>query len=29
MDISFLGLSKKEIKNMNKGKVGDPFEYST
>ena len=29
MDISFLGSSKKEIKNMNKGKVGDPFEYSS
>ena len=28
MDISFLGLSKKEIKNMNKGKVGAAFEYS-
>ena len=28
MDISFLGSSKKEIKNMNKGKVGAPFEYS-
>ena len=28
MDISFLGSYKKEIKNMNKGKVRDPFEYS-
>ena len=28
MDISFLGKDKKEIKNMNKGKVGAPFEYS-
>ena len=28
MDISFLGSSKREIKNMNKGKVGAPFEYS-
>ena len=28
MDISFLGSSKKEIKNMNKGKVGMAFEYS-
>ncbi len=28
MDISFLGSSKREIKNMNKGKVGSPFEYS-
>jgi hypothetical protein len=28
MDISFLGSSKKEIKNMNKGKVGAAFEYS-
>ena len=27
MDISFLGSDKKEIKNMNKGKVGAPFEY--
>jgi hypothetical protein len=27
MDISFLGSSKKEIKNVNKGKVGAPFEY--
>jgi hypothetical protein len=28
MDISFLGSDKNEIKNMNKGKVGAPFEYS-
>jgi hypothetical protein len=28
MDIGFLGSSKGEIKNMNKGKVGAPFEYS-
>ena len=28
MDISFLGSAKKEIKNMNKGKVGAAFEYS-
>lgn len=28
MDIGFLGSSKREIKNMNKGKVGAPFEYS-
>src|SRR6476469_7491513 len=28
MDISFLGSSKKEIKNMNKDKVGAAFEYS-
>jgi hypothetical protein len=28
MDISFLGSSKREIKNMNKDKVGAPFEYS-
>jgi hypothetical protein len=28
MDISFLGSSKREIKDMNKGKVGAPFEYS-
>jgi hypothetical protein len=28
MDISFLASSKREIKNMNKGKVGAPFEYS-
>jgi hypothetical protein len=27
MDISFLGSSKREIKNMNEGKVGAPFEY--
>jgi hypothetical protein len=27
MDISFLGSSKREIKNMNKGMVGAPFEY--
>jgi hypothetical protein len=29
MDISFLKSTKKEIKNMNKGKVGAPFEYSS
>jgi hypothetical protein len=29
MDIGFLGSSKMEIKNMNKGKVGAPFEYSS
>ena len=29
MDISFLGSDKREIKNMNKGKVGAPFEYSS
>jgi hypothetical protein len=29
MDISLLRSSKKEIKNMNKGKVGAPFEYSS
>jgi Transposase DDE domain len=29
MDISFLGSSKREIKDMNKGKVGAPFEYSS
>ena len=29
MDIGFLGSSKREIKNMNKGKVGAPFEYSS
>ena len=29
MDISFLGSYKKEIKNMNKGKVGAAFEYSS
>ena len=29
MDISFLESSKKEIKNMNKGKIGAPFEYSS
>ena len=29
MDISFLESSKKEIKNMNKGKIGSPFEYSS
>ena len=30
MDISFLGLDKREIKNMNKGKVrSTPFEYSS
>jgi DDE family transposase len=28
MDISFLQSSKREIKNMNKGKIGAPFEYS-
>ena len=28
MDISFLRSYKKEIKNMNKGKVGAAFEYS-
>lgn len=28
MDISFLGSSRKEIKKMNDGKVGAPFEYS-
>ena len=28
MDISFLPSSKREIKNMNKGKIGAPFEYS-
>ena len=28
MDISFLGSSKREIKKMNDGKVGAPFEYS-
>ncbi|HET7391525.1 MAG TPA: transposase, partial [Nitrososphaeraceae archaeon] len=28
MDIIFLQSSKREIKNMNKGKVGAPFEYS-
>ena len=28
MDISFLRSSNAEIKNMNKGKVGAPFEYS-
>jgi len=28
MDISFLESSKKEIKNMNKGNIGGPFEYS-
>src|SRR5215467_1772565 len=28
MDISFLRSSIREIKNMNKGKVGAPFEYS-
>jgi hypothetical protein len=28
MDISFLRSSKKEIKKMNEGKVGAPFEYS-
>jgi len=28
MDISFLRSPIREIKNMNNGKVGDPFEYS-
>jgi hypothetical protein len=28
MDTSFLKSAKREIKNMNKGKVGAPFEYS-
>jgi hypothetical protein len=28
MDISFLRSSNREIKNMNKGMVGAPFEYS-
>ncbi|MFZ0512228.1 MAG: IS5 family transposase [Candidatus Nitrosopolaris sp.] len=28
MDIGFLGSSKREIKDMNKGKVGAPFEHS-
>ena len=28
MDIGFLKSTKREIKNMNKGKVGAPFEYS-
>src|SRR5215471_18968148 len=28
MDISFLRSSTREIKNMNKGKIGAPFEYS-
>ena len=28
MDIGFLGSSKGEIKKMNGGKVGAPFEYS-
>jgi hypothetical protein len=28
MDISFLRSSNREIKNMNKGTVGAPFEYS-
>jgi hypothetical protein len=28
MDIGFLGSSKREIKKMNDGKVGAPFEYS-
>ena len=28
MDLSFLRSSNREIKNMNKGKVGAPFEYS-
>jgi Transposase DDE domain len=29
MDISLLRSAKREIKNMNKGKVGAPFEYSS
>src|SRR5437660_5125968 len=29
MDISLLRSAKSEIKNMNKGKVGAPFEYSS
>ena len=29
MDISFLGSDKRETKNMNKGKVGALFEYSS
>jgi hypothetical protein len=28
LDIGFLRSSNREIKNMNKGKVGAPFEYS-
>ena len=28
MDNSFLGSSKREVKNMNKNKIGAPFEYS-
>ena len=28
MDIGFLKSTKREIENMNKGKVGAPFEYS-
>jgi len=28
MDIGFLRSSNREIKNMNKGKIGAPFEYS-
>jgi hypothetical protein len=28
MDNSFLESPKKESKNMNKGKIGSPFEYS-
>ncbi|HXX96213.1 MAG TPA: hypothetical protein VEL11_03740 [Candidatus Bathyarchaeia archaeon] len=28
MDIGFLRSCNREIKNMNKGKVGAPFEYS-
>jgi hypothetical protein len=28
MDVSFLRSSNREINNMNKGKVGAPFEYS-
>ena len=28
MDIDFLRSSNRDIKNMNKGKVGAPFEYS-
>ena len=27
MDISFLRSSTREIKNMNKGKIGAPFEF--
>jgi hypothetical protein len=28
MDISLLRSAKREIKNMNKGEIGAPFEYS-